>query len=196
MLEGLGIATEGPPDPSLRCPGEWGARGAGLLGAGGPWIGVNPGAFFGSAKRWLPERFAAAADIVARRAGAQVVLVGGPRERPLAEAIAAGMEAPVRVLCGETTLAELVGVLSRLRLLLTNDSGPMHVAAALGIPLVAVFGSTDWRETSPVGSASRVVREDADCAPCILRECPIDHHCMTRVGVDRVASEALELLAS
>jgi len=196
MLEGLGIATEGPPDASLCCPGEWNARGAELLGDGGPWIGVNPGAFYGSAKRWLPERFGAAADIVARRAGAKVALVGGPQERPLAEAIAGGMEAPVRVLCGETTLAELVGVLSHLRLLLTNDSGPMHVAAALGVPLVAVFGSTDWTETSPVGGASRVVREHADCAPCLLRECPIDHHCMTRVGVDRVASEALELLAS
>jgi heptosyltransferase-2 len=196
MLEGLGIATEGPPDASLRCPGEWSERGAELLGDDGAWIGVNPGAFYGSAKRWLPERFAAAADIVVRRAGARVVLVGGPKERPLAEAIAEGMEAPARVLCGETTLSELVGVLSRLRLLLTNDSGPMHVAAALGVPLVAVFGSTDWTETSPVGDASRVVREHTDCAPCILRECPIDHRCMTRVGVDRVASEALELLAS
>jgi len=196
MLEGLGIATGGPPDASLRCPEEWRARGAQLLGDGEEWIGVNPGAFYGSAKRWLPERFGAAADRVARRVGARVVLVGGPQERPLAEAIAEGMEAPVRVLCGGTTLAELVGVLSRLRLLLTNDSGPMHVAAALGVPLVAVFGSTDWRETSPVGSASRVVREPAHCAPCLLRECPVDHHCMSRVGVDRVASEALELLAS
>lgn len=196
MLKGLGITTEGPPDASLRCPAEWGARGAGLLGDDGPWIGVNAGAFYGSAKRWLPERFGAAADMVARRVGARVVLVGGPRERPLAEAIAGELEAPVRVLCGETTLGELVGVLSRLRLLLTNDSGPMHVAAALGVPLVAVFGSTDWRETSPVGPASRVVREPTDCAPCLLRECPVDHHCMTRVGVDRVAAEALELLAS
>jgi heptosyltransferase-2 len=196
MLEGLGIATEGSPDASLRCPEDWAARGIELLGDGGPWIGVNPGAFYGSAKRWLPERFGAAADLVARRIGAQVVLLGGPAERPLAEAIAKGMESPVRVLCGQTTLAQLVGVLSRLRLLLTNDSGPMHVAAALGVPLVAIFGSTDWTETSPVGRASRVVREHADCAPCLLRECPIDHRCMTRVGVDRVASVALELLAS
>jgi heptosyltransferase-2 len=196
MLEGLGFATEGPPDATLRCPEEWSARGAQLLGDEGPWIGVNPGAFYGSAKRWLPERFGASADRVARRAGAKVVLVGGPRERALAEAIGGEMEAPVRVLCGETTLAELVGVLSRLRLLLTNDSGPMHVAAALGVPLVAVFGSTDWRETPPVGEASRIVREPTDCAPCLLRECPIDHRCMTRVGVDRVADEALELLAS
>ena len=196
MLDGLGLTTEGPPDSSLRPPEPWIARGAELLGDDGPWIGVNPGAFFGTAKRWLPERFAAAADIVARRAGARVAIVGGPAERPLAEAIADGMQTPVRVLCGETTLAELVGVLSRLRLLLTNDSGPMHVAASLGTPLVAVFGSTDWRETAPVGDASRVVREPTECAPCILRECPIDHRCMTRVGVDRVASEALELLAS
>jgi heptosyltransferase-2 len=196
MLEGLGLVTEGPPDASLRCPEEWGARGAELLGDDGPWIGVNPGAFFGTAKRWLPERFAAVADIVARRAGAKVAVVGGRAERPLAEAIAEGMQAPVRVVCGETTLSELVGVLSHLRLLLTNDSGPMHVAAALGIPLVAVFGSTDWRETPPVGETSRIVREDAECSPCLLRECPIDHHCMTRVGTDRVAAEALELMAS
>jgi heptosyltransferase-2 len=196
MLEGLGLATEGPPDASLRCPEEWGARGAELLGDDGPWIGVNPGAFFGSAKRWLPERFAAVADIVARRTDARVAIVGGPDERPLAVAIAESLQVPVRVLCGETTLGELVGVVSRLRLLLTNDSGPMHVAAALGTPLVAVFGSTDWRETPPVGETSRIVREDADCAPCLLRECPIDHHCMTRVRIDRVAAEALELMAS
>ncbi len=196
MLDGLDLSTEGPPDPSLRSPEEWSARGAELLGHDGPWIGVNPGAFFGSAKRWLPERFAAAADIVARKMGARVAIVGGPAERPLAQAIAAGMQAPVRVLCGETTLGELVGVLSRLRLLLTNDSGPMHVAAALGIPLVAVFGSTDWRETAPVGDTSRIVREHVECAPCILRECPIDHRCMTRVEIDRVTSEALELVAS
>jgi heptosyltransferase-2 len=89
-----------------------------------------------------------------------------------------------------------VGVLSRLRLLLTNDSGPMHVAAALGVPLVAVFGSTDWRETAPFSPASRLVREPTECAPCLLRECPIDHRCMTRVDVDRVAAAALELVAS
>jgi heptosyltransferase-2 len=196
MLEGVGIPAEGPPDASLRCPDEWSDRAKDLLGDDGPWIGVNPGAFFGSAKRWLPERYSAVADIAARRAGAKVALVGGSQERPLAEAIAEGMQAPVRILSGETTLAELVGVLSRLRLFLTNDSGPMHVAAALGVPLVAVFGSTDWTETAPFGVGTRLVREDTECAPCLLRECPIDHRCMTRVGVDRVAAEALELMAS
>jgi heptosyltransferase-2 len=196
MLEGVGIPAEGPPDASLSCLEEWGAEADALLGGDGPWIGVNPGAFYGSAKRWLPERFAAVADMVARRSGSKVALVGGPKERPLAEAIAAGMTTPARVLSGETTLGQLVGVISRLRLFLTNDSGPMHLAAALGVPQVAVFGSTDWTETAPFGENARLVREETECAPCLLRECPIDHRCMTRVGVDRVAAEALELLAS
>jgi len=196
MLEGLGLAVVGEPDASLACPEEWAARGLSLLGGEGPWIGVNPGAFYGTAKRWLPERFAAAADLVARRTGARVAVVGGAAERPLGEAIAGELRAPSRVLCGETTLADLVGVLAGLRLLLTNDSGPMHLAAAVGTPVVAVFGSTDWRETAPVSPRTRVVREQTECAPCLLRECPIDHRCMTRVGADRVAAEALELLAS
>jgi heptosyltransferase-2 len=195
MLEGLGLAVAGEPDASLACPAEWAARGEALLEGEGPWIGVNPGAFYGTAKRWLPERFAAAADLVARRAGARIAVVGGAAERPLGEAVAAQLRAPSRVLCGATTLADLVGVLARLRLLLTNDSGPMHLAAAVGTPVVAVFGSTDWTETAPSSSRARVVREETECAPCLLRECPIDHRCMTRVGVDRVTAAAAELLA-
>jgi heptosyltransferase-2 len=196
MLEGLGFALEAPPDASLACPEEWSARGRELLGDDRPWIGVNPGAFYGTAKRWRPERFAAAADLVARRTGASVAIVGGAEERPLGEAIAAQLRAPSRVLCGETTLGGLVGVLKHLSVLLTNDSGPMHLAAALDTPLVAVLGSTDWTETSPVSGRARVVREETACAPCLLRECPIDHRCMNRVGVDPVASAALELVAS
>jgi len=196
MLEGLGLAAEGPPDASLACPEAWARDGANLLGDAGPWIGVNPGAFYGTAKRWAPERFAATAALVARRTGARVAIVGAASERPLGEEIAAQLGAPARVLCGETTLAGLVGVLSRLRLLLTNDSGPMHLAAALGTPLVAVFGSTDWTETAPFSDRARVVREETECAPCRLRECPIDHRCMSRVGIGRVAAAALELLAA
>ena len=196
MLEGLGLAVAGPPDASLACPEEWATEGEHLLGDDGPWIGVNPGAFYGTAKRWPPERFAAAAALVARRTGARVAIVGGAAERPLGEAIAAQLGGRARVLCGETTLAGLVGVLKQLRLLLTNDSGPMHLAAALGTPLVAVFGSTDWTETAPFSARARIVREETECAPCRLRECPIDHRCMTRVSVDRVAAAALELVAA
>jgi heptosyltransferase-2 len=195
MLEGLGLAVEGPPDASLACPEEWSAEGRALLGEG-PFVGVNPGAFYGTAKRWPPERFAAAAEIVARRLGASVAIVGAAAERPLGEAIASLVQVRSRVLCGETTLASLVGVLEHLRVLLTNDSGPMHLAAALGTPLVAVFGSTDWTETAPAGERAAVVREDVDCSPCLLRECPIDHRCMTRVGVDRVAAAALAVVGA
>ena len=196
MLEGLGLAASGPPDASLACPEAWARDGATLLGDEGPWIGVNPGAFYGTAKRWAPERFAATAALVARRTGARIAIVGAASERPLGERVAAQLGVPARVLCGETTLAGLVGVLRRLRLLLTNDSGPMHLAAALGTPLVAVFGSTDWTETAPFSERARVVREETECAPCRLRECPIDHRCMSRVRIDRVAAAALELLAA
>jgi heptosyltransferase-2 len=196
MLEGLGLTIEGPPDASLECPPDWAAHAKTLLGDEGPWIGVNPGAYYGSAKRWAPERFAAAAALVARRLGARIAIVGAAAERPLGEAVAAQLGGSARVLCGDTTLAGLVGVLSELRLLLTNDSGPMHLAAALGTPLVAVFGSTDWTETGPVSERARVVREDTECAPCRLRECPIDHRCMTRVEIARVAAAALELIAA
>jgi heptosyltransferase-2 len=195
MLAGLGFEVSASPDVSLTLPDAWCARGAELLGSEGPWIAVNPGAAFGSAKQWLPERFATVADRLATETGSEVVFVGGAAERPVAERLVASGRVRARILCGETTLAELSGVLSRCRLLLTNDSGPMHLAAAQGVPVVAVFGSTDWRETAPVGTPHRVVREAVECAPCKLRECPIDHRCMTRVGVERVAEAARDLWA-
>jgi heptosyltransferase II len=193
MLDGLGFDTAPPPDASLRCPDPWHARGRALLGSDGPWLGLNPGAFFGTAKRWLPERYGAVGDLVSRRVGARVVLVGGKAERALADEIAAGMATRPRVLTGETTLPELLGVLSCLDGFVTNDSGPMHLAAALGVRQVAVFGSTDWRETSPFTERATVVRKPVPCAPCMLRECPIDHRCMHGVTVEQVSEAALEL---
>lgn len=194
MLEGVGLSLSAAPETALRCPEAWHARAGELLGADGPWVGINPGAYFGSAKRWIPARYAAVGDLLAARAGARVVVLGGAAERPLSESIAGAMRVPARVLCGETTLPELVGVLSRLALLVTNDSGPMHVAAALGIPIVAVFGPTDWRETAPVTERQRLVRESVPCAPCLLRDCPIDHRCMRSITVERVARAAFSLL--
>lgn len=193
MLAGVGLQVSASPDAALRCPDAWSRQAAERLGDG-PVIGVNPGAAYGSAKRWVPARYAAAAERLAAERGARIALLGGAGERPLADAIAGALRKPPVDLCGRTTLPELVGVLSRLDLLLTNDSGPMHLAAALGTPLVAVFGPTDWRETAPVGPGARsLVREDVECAPCMLRECPIDHRCMTRVSVDRVVEEARRL---
>src|SRR5262249_37194715 len=162
MLAGAGLRVSAAPDVSLRCPPDWAASSGRLLGEeaddAGPWVAINPGATFGTAKRWLPERFAAVGDALVRR-GARVAIGGGAAERPVGEAIAAQMTAPARMLCGATTLPELVGVLQRVRLLVTNDSGPMHLAAALDRRVVAVFGPTDWRETCPVGTEHRLVRE-------------------------------------
>ena len=98
------------------------------------------------------------------------------------------------MLQGKTSLGELMGALSDLSMFLTNDSGPMHLAAALGVSTVAVFGPTDARETGPFSSSARVVREPVDCSPCHYRDCPIDHRCMERVAAERVYDEARVLV--
>jgi lipopolysaccharide heptosyltransferase II len=190
MLAGLGFQVSATPDVSLSAPEAWKVGGAALLGDEGPWIAVNPGAAYGSAKQWAPERFATVAERLRGETGAKVAVVGGASERLMAEALVASSRVRARILCGRTTLPELIGVLANSRLLLTNDSGPMHLAAAQGVPVVAVFGPTDWRETAPVGGPYRIVREEVECAPCKLRECPIDHRCMTRVTADRVVDAA------
>jgi heptosyltransferase-2 len=194
MLAAAGLAIPATPDVSLRCPPEWAASAAHLLSQDETWVGLCPGAHFGGAKRWLPERYAVVADALHARTGARIAILGSASDQAAGQEVVAAMSAPALSLCGQTSLEQLVWVLSRLRLLLTNDSGPMHLAAALGTPLVAVFGSTDWRETAPFGTGHRLVRQDVDCAPCMLRECPIDHRCMTRVDADTVLEAALELL--
>lgn len=194
MLAGVGLRVTAEPETGLRARAEWLESADRLLG-GDDWVGLNPGAAFGPAKRWPVSRFAAVGDRLADRTGLRVAILGAPSERPIAEAVAVQMRHPAHVLAGQTSLSDLVGVLARLRVLVTNDSGPMHVASALGTPVAAVFGPTNPRETAPVGPA-RLVSEPVYCAPCGLRACPIDHRCMTRVGADRVAAAAEELLAS
>jgi heptosyltransferase-2 len=195
MLAGLGLSVSASCDSSLACPPEWREQGREQLGpAGGGFIGLVPGAAFGSAKRWLPERYAWVANRLSREAGTSVAVLGASGERAVAEEIVSLLRVPCRVLCGETTLGGLLGVLSQLRLVISNDSGPMHLAAALGVPVVAVFGPTDWRETAPRGPRCRLVREEVACAPCKQRECPIDHRCMSRITPDRVLAEARALL--
>lgn len=159
-------------------------------------VGVSPGAAYGTAKQWLPEYFSESAAAVARALGASVAVFGTPAERDLCEKVAAavrerGIEAVN--LAGATTLAEFVERAAGCRVFLTNDSGSMHIASASGAPTVAIFGATDHVGTGPTGPLARVVREPVDCAPCLLRECPIDHRCMTRVTPERVAAVALEI---
>jgi len=120
-----------------------------------------------------------------------VLVFGSAKEREWCTQVASA--AGGRNLAGETTLREFIDLASACRLFLTNDSGAMHVASALGVPTVAVFGATDQTTTGPTGPLARVVRAPAKCSPCLLRECPIDHRCMTRVTADQVAAAALEL---
>jgi heptosyltransferase-2 len=192
MLRRAGLIERLPEVAAIRLSGV----GRGMSG-GAPVVGISPGAAYGNAKRWLPERFAEAGARVARALGASVTIFGSAAERAICEAVAerlraAGVE--VRNLAGETSLGEFIDLAAACRVFLTNDSGGMHIASALGVPTVAVFGATDDVGTGPTGPLARVVREAVDCAPCLLRECPIDHRCMTRVSAARVAETALALL--
>ncbi|MBS1857868.1 MAG: lipopolysaccharide heptosyltransferase II [Acidobacteria bacterium] len=199
LLRRAGWIERLPADDAIRLDGIAEARAAGAahmtaLGIAGPAVGVSPGAAYGNAKRWLPERFAE----TAARLGKTVLVFGSRDERPLCEEVAGMIRragAGARNLAGETTLREFIDLAAACCLMLTNDSGAMHVASALGVPTVTVFGATDDTTTGPTGALARVVREHTECSPCLLRECPIDHRCMTRVAVERVAGEANRLLA-
>jgi heptosyltransferase-2 len=148
-------------------------------------VGVNPGAAYGSAKRWPAERFAAVAARVVGD-GAAVVVLGNASERDLGEVVVAGLGRRAVNAAGLTSVREAMALMTRCRHLVTNDSGPMHLAAALGVPVTAVFGPTIPGATSPVGERVAILQRPVDCAPCRYRECPIDHRCMTGVLVDEV----------
>jgi heptosyltransferase-2 len=201
LLRRAGIIHEYPACADIRLDGREEARAAGLdalrvAGMAAPAVGVSPGAAYGDAKRWLPERFAETAVRVARAHGASVALFGAAAERPLCESLAGTIREAsiaVRNFAGETTLRQFIDLAAACRLFLTNDSGAMHIASALGVPTVTVFGATDDTTTGPTGDWARIVREQVECSPCLLRACPIDHRCMTRVSTERVATVALEL---
>lgn len=174
----------------------WAARQLKTMGLGGPrfLVGLTPGAAFGPAKRWMLERYADLADRLIGALNADVLIFGSASEKLLAEEIAHMMEHTPTILAGETTLRQLMALMGQCRIIITNDSGPMHLAAALGLPLVAIFGSTDERATGPVSPLARVVKHPVECSPCGLRECPIDFRCMNAVTVDEVHRAALGLI--
>jgi lipopolysaccharide heptosyltransferase II len=153
-----------------------------------------PGAEFGSAKRWLPEHFAAVVQQIASRAPAQWVLFGTENDivigRRIAEAV--GERCSNRI--GQTTLAQLIQELRDCDLLLTNDTGTMHLAALLGIPTISIFGSTEPKRTGPLGVGHRILRHHVECSPCFLRECPLDFRCMREITVAEVATTILQMI--
>jgi lipopolysaccharide heptosyltransferase II len=202
LVRRAGLIDQIPASCSIRLEGAADAarEGEQLLAERGiatPIIGVSPGAAYGNAKRWLPERFAGAAVETARARGGSIVLFGSVDERALCETVADTIRAQggqVHDLAGETSLREFIALAAVCSVFLTNDSGAMHIASALGVPTVAVFGATDDTTTGPTGPVARVIREPVECSPCLLRECPIDHRCMTRVPAGRVAQAAIELM--
>jgi heptosyltransferase-2 len=165
------------------------------LAPGPPIVGFAPGAAYGRAKQWPPDRVAQVMAEISRQ-GAVAVIVGAAADRETGRAIESSLPPGARVvnLIGRTSLRQLVGIVARCAAFVSNDSGAMHIAAALGVPLTALFGPTDERETAPAGDADVIVR-DVFCRPCMLRECPIDHRCMKRIDVETVLSSVTRHLA-
>jgi heptosyltransferase II len=158
-------------------------------------IGLCPGAEYGPAKRWLPERFAEAAAKITAQSSAQWILFGTKNDVAVGEQIAAAIGDRCVNRIGQTTLEQLIAELQQCRLLLTNDTGTMHLAALLGVPVVAIFGSTEPRLTGPLGNGHIILRHHVECSPCFLRECPIDFRCMKAISADEVAVAVLSLFA-
>ena len=149
-------------------------------------VAIGAGASYGSAKCWPPPRFTELASRLQAQNDADVILFGTAAESAVSNAIAAGMRQPPIDLAGKTAIADLPALLSQCHLFIGNDSGAMHVAAAVGLPVVAVFGPTDPLGTAPVTPRCTIVQDKPYCSPCFLRRCPTDHRCMTKVTPDMV----------
>jgi heptosyltransferase II len=187
-------------DPVMEAPGDARRSISGLLAGKGigedeMLVGLSPGAMFGDAKRWPEERFAAVGDMAAETWGARVLVMGSGKETRVCRAVETAMAGPCINLCGETSLDVAMAVIERCSMFVTNDSGLMHLAAALGVPTVAVFGSTDPVATGPRGPHTRIVRHPVECAPCLRASCPRDFRCMTAIEPIHVWNEMESLRA-
>jgi heptosyltransferase-2 len=204
LVAALGVET-GSLEPSVAVPAAAVDAARRLLAERGwdgvrPIVAVAPGAAYGTAKRWLPAHFVQVLTRLVHERGAHVVLVGGAGDADTTRWIAGAVPSPMRLcvsdVAGETTLDVLAGILRLARVCVSNDSGAMHLAAATGIPVAALFGPTRERETSPLpapGGRAEVLINPVWCRPCMLRECPIDHRCMKGLVPGRVF-EAVDLL--
>jgi heptosyltransferase-2 len=202
LVAALGANPEPLPPQLFVTLEEIGAarRKFGLAEISQPIFGMNPGAEYGPAKRWPVERFIAAAREIQERTDCVWLLLGGKQDVALTGQIAAALRAAHPTpydLAGQTTLRELMALLKLCRVLLSNDTGPMHVAAALGTPVVVPFGSTSPELTGPGlpgDPRHHLLKSNAPCAPCFLRECPIDFRCLQGTGVDPVVAAVGEVL--
>ena len=153
-------------------------------------IGIAPGATYGPAKRWFPERFAAVADKIASMFNCQIILLGGKSDWDAAEDVRRFAQTSFLNLAGKTNLKEAVYLISQCRLFISNDSGLMHIAGSLNIPTIAIFGSTNPQTTSPAGNQSIVVHQEVSCSPCLKEICPSDFRCMELISVEDVFAVA------
>jgi heptosyltransferase-2 len=157
-------------------------------------VALCPGSINSRAKRWPAERYAALADRLIAEVGATVLLIGSPGELDVSQTVISKMRREPLLLTGQTDLAQAAAVLSLVDLLVTNDTGPAHIAAALGRPALVIFGPTNPLTTRPLSPVVEILRQPPDCAPCMLRDCPIDHRCMTAITPDEVFAQAFVLL--
>jgi heptosyltransferase-2 len=192
------LATE--PNSSLQVSDERATAAIKLIRAAGvtegrPLIALCPGSINSRAKRWPAERYAALADRLINEAGAEVLLIGSDGEVDVSQEVSRQMRHQATILTGKTDLAELVATLSLVNLLVTNDTGPAHIAAALRRPTMVIFGPTNVTTTRPFSPLAEIVVQPPDCAPCMLRDCPIDHRCMTAISPDEVFERVRVMLS-
>ena len=161
-----------------------------------PLIGMAPGATYGAAKKWFPDRFAAVADRLTDHFSAQVLLFGSAADRESTGRIQQGMHHVPIDFAGRTALQEAMALMARCKIFISNDSGLMHVAAALGVPTIAIFGSTNPVTTGPIGSQSIIIRKEVSCSPCLKATCPKDFRCMDLIGEDDVYQAAERIMAT
>ena len=198
LVSKLGLATA-PAELYFRLSDEALSQTQGLLRSlavdpNKPILTLSPGASYGPAKRWPAPFFARLATLLQTHQNAQVVIIGSETDTEIARSIADLMPDHPIDLTGKTTLPQLAGLISQSTLFITNDSGPMHLANALKVPLVAIFGPTDPRITGPYQKPSKVLQEHVPCWPCSYRECPFEHECMTQISPERVHEECQDLL--
>ena len=158
-----------------------------------PLVLLCPGSVNSRAKRWPAERYAALADQLAE-SGVTVVLIGSPGELEVSKQVVSLARRPPVLLTGNTSVAEVTALISIADVLVTNDTGPAHIGAAVGTPTLVIFGPTNPLTTRPYGPAGEIVRHPPDCAPCMLRDCPIDHRCMTAITPEEVLQRTTELI--
>ena len=162
---------------------------------GAPLVLLCPGSINSRAKRWPAERYAALADRLIET-GTNVALIGSAGEADVSQEVSANMRRHPIILTGKTTLAEVTAAISIADVLITNDTGPAHIGSALNTPTLAIFGPTNPLTTRPFAQSAEIIRHPPDCAPCMLRDCPIDHRCMTAITSEEVFERAAALLSS